>query len=254
MDQEIKVITDSEIQAYQKGLFEGRNESPLFAIIPIEILERKDLSANSKLLYAEIMALSKKSGKCYATNEHLAEILGLSKRSVPQLLKELSGTGLVVVSIKRDERGTYRNITVSCFNEGGHQSLTRGGIVKERGQKRNRQREIDNKTLSTDKVESVHGNPIINELVEHFQTTIQGSLDGTQHENRRYCFLLLKRFAKDFPTRNSGELVKLLITQGSGDKFHGKNLTNFKYLYYNAMKIVQSLKSDVNKNQITKIS
>src|SRR3990167_2729012 len=105
--------------AYERGLLEGRNESPLFAVIPVNILERTDLSANSKLLYAEIMALSKKSGRCYATNRYLAQTLGLKDRSIPQLLKELSGTGLVMISIKRNKEGTYRDIMVSFFSEGG---------------------------------------------------------------------------------------------------------------------------------------
>ena len=131
--------------AYEKGLQDGRNESPLFAVIPVSILENKNLSANAKLLYGEICALSKKSGKCYATNDYLGSVLGLKERSIPNLLKELSGNGLVFIDIERSKRGTYRNITVSFFNEGGHHSITRGGLAKERGLKRNRQIEIDNK-------------------------------------------------------------------------------------------------------------
>lgn len=119
--------------AYEKGLLEGRQEAGLFAVIPMAILENKTLSANAKLLYGEIMALSKKSGICFATNEYMAEMLGLSKASIPQLLRELSGCGLVLVDIKRSKKGTYRNITVSFFNQGGHCSSTRGGMAKEQG-------------------------------------------------------------------------------------------------------------------------
>src|SRR5256885_2262511 len=81
--------------AYEKGLLAGRQEIGMFAIIPVSILENKNLSANAKLLYGEIMALSKKSGKCYASNEYIAEMLGLKKSSIPGLLKELAGNGLV---------------------------------------------------------------------------------------------------------------------------------------------------------------
>jgi len=119
--------------AYEKGLLEGRQESGLFAVIPMSILENKNLSANAKLLYGEIMALSKKSGLCYATNEYMADMIGLSKRSIPQILKELSGCGLIFVDIKRSKKGTYRNILVSFFNKGGHRCRTMGGVVKERG-------------------------------------------------------------------------------------------------------------------------
>ncbi len=106
-------------RAYEQGLLEGRNESPLFAVVPISILENKTLTANAKLLYAGILALSKKSGKCYATNEYLANMLGIAGSSIRQLLKELKGQGLVIVSIKRSKKGTYRDIIVSYFSEGG---------------------------------------------------------------------------------------------------------------------------------------
>ena len=67
---EIKIINESGDEkmlwetigkpAYEKGLLEGRQEIGMFAIIPVSILENRNLSANAKLLYGEIMALSKK--------------------------------------------------------------------------------------------------------------------------------------------------------------------------------------------------
>jgi len=144
-ESQLPAVLDLIQQAYKAGLDIGRNESPLFAIIPMSILENKNLSANAKLLYGEIMALSKRSGKCYATNEHLSKVLGLKKTSIPNLLRELSGSGLVIIDIKRSKEGTYRDIMVSFFNNGGCSNLTRGGIANEQGQKRNRQKEIDKK-------------------------------------------------------------------------------------------------------------
>ena len=150
--------------AYEKGLLEGRQEPGLFAIIPMSILESKTLSANAKLLYGEIMALSKKSGKCYATNEYLSEMIGLSKTSMPQIIRELSGCGLILVDIQRSKKGTYRNITVSFFNKEGYSQITKGGIVKEQGQKRNRQKEIDKVSSSAIAV----GNEV-NEIIKLFE-------------------------------------------------------------------------------------
>jgi hypothetical protein len=232
-------------EAYEKGLLEGRNESPLYAVIPVSILERTDISANAKLLYAEIMALSKKSGKCYATNKHLASMLGLKERSITQLLNELSGTGIVIVSIKRSSEGTYRDMRVSFFDEGGHQSIARGGIVRERGQKRYKQIDINKKTITKVIEKPSYGNEDINELVKFLEVEIGGSLDGTQKENRQYCHLLLGRFKKDYP-------IQALIRGALTDSFHSKNIAGFKYLYYNAQKIIMSLKN--KKQNIIKIS
>lgn len=156
--------------AYEKGLLEGRQEAGLYAVIPISILENKNLSANAKLLYGEIMALSKKSGKCYATNKYIAEILGLSYRSIPNLLKELNGVGLIYIDIKRNKEGTYRNIIVSYFNDGVHRSFAMGGIAKLRGQKRNRQIEID-------KIKNGGINPPFREIIDYFIKSVEKSYD-----------------------------------------------------------------------------
>ena len=134
-----EAVMDLIQQTFKEGLRIGRNESPLFAIIPMAIMENKSLSANAKLLYGEIIALSKKSGLCYATNEHLGNVLGLKRESIPKLLKELSGNGFIIIDIQRNKKGTYRNITVSFFNDGGYGNIARGGMADQRGQKRNRQ-------------------------------------------------------------------------------------------------------------------
>jgi len=144
---QLEAVMDLIKQTFKAGLDYGRNESPMFAVIPMSILENKVLSANAKLLYGEIMALSKRSGKCYATNEHLANVLGLKRTTIPNLLRELSGSGLIIIDIKRDKKGTYRDIMVSFFSNGGCSNLTMRGIAKEQGQKRNRQIEINNKSI-----------------------------------------------------------------------------------------------------------
>ena len=167
-EEQHKAVIDLIKQTYKAGLDIGRNESPLYAVIPINIMENKDLSANAKLLYGEIMALAKKSGKCYATNEHLADILGLKKASIPNLLRELSGIGLIIVDIQRSQKGTYRNITVSFFNNGGHCSTTMGGIANKQGQKRNRQIEIDKiDNTSNSKELQVDENSELNEDIKN---------------------------------------------------------------------------------------
>ena len=126
-------------------------EPNFYAVIPMSILEKNTISANAKLLYAEITALSKKSGKCFATNEYLSERLGISKRTIPSLLKELKDNSLVLISIKKNKNGTYRDIFIlpnnnggaSLNNDGGYREITIRGIAKERYQKRNKQIESE---------------------------------------------------------------------------------------------------------------
>lgn len=116
------------------------------------------------------------------------------------------------------------------------------------------EKNVKNDNMSKDIVKTSHGDEDINKSIKYLEESIKGSLDGTQQENRRYCYLLINRFKKDYPTRQSAQLIQFLISRGLEDRFHSKNITNFKYLYYNAMKIIQSVKADLNKNTIAKIS
>ena len=83
----------------------------------------------------------------------------------------------------------------------------------------------------------------ITRSVEYFKKELGGTLDGSISENRRYASLLIGRLNKDYPNFNSEEQIRYLIDAGRKDGFHSKNLTNFKYLYNNSQKIIQSVKS-----------
>jgi DNA-binding Lrp family transcriptional regulator len=100
----------------------------MYAIIPVSILERQDLSANAKLLYAEIIALSKSNGKCYATNKYIANRLGLSSTSINRPLRELEAMGLVSVETTKSQRGTYRNIYPQRYIAGGGDAGQHHGV------------------------------------------------------------------------------------------------------------------------------
>jgi len=102
------------------------------------------------------------------------------------------------------------------------------------------------------KSQSSYGNKEINELIEFFKKQLGGSLDGSVRQNRRFAYLLINKFKKDYPDKDPIEGIKFLIQIGLKDDFHSKNLTNFKYLYYNAQKIIQSFKGRLNKIAIIK--
>jgi hypothetical protein len=78
-------------------------ENPnLFAVIPAQVRYDKNISANAKLLFAEITALSNKEGYCFASNNYFEEYLGLSTRSVQNVLKELKECGHIIIKVERD--------------------------------------------------------------------------------------------------------------------------------------------------------
>lgn len=76
-----------------------------FAVIPSEILVRKDLSANEKLLVGLVQSLSHQKGHCFASNSYMAECIGISASSVRQYLKSLEDKNIITRHLKKKESG-----------------------------------------------------------------------------------------------------------------------------------------------------
>ncbi len=102
---------------------------------------------------------------------------------------------------------------------------------------------LKEKKLRKQNKDGSFGNPDINECVSCLKEKLGGSLDGGIAINRRFAKLLLDKFHKDFPAHKPVDLVKRLIDAASADSFHAKNATGFKYLYFNAQKIIMSAKN-----------
>jgi hypothetical protein len=66
--------------------------------LPKEIYLHKGLTPTEKLLLAEINSFST-NGVCFASNEHFAEFLGVSKNHVSKLISKLSKMGFVSIEI-----------------------------------------------------------------------------------------------------------------------------------------------------------
>lgn len=104
--------------------------------------------------------------------------------------------------------------------------------------KDNIQKIIPNGTQTAISTSGEFGNKAINELVVYFEGKLGASLDQSRESNRRQCYNLLRRFAKDFPQQDSVMLVKRLIDLALSDDFHQRNATSFVYLQRNALKII----------------
>ena len=60
-----------------------------YAILPANVRYDKRLSDKSKLLFAEIMALTNKTGECWATNKYFADLYGVSTRTISTIINQL---------------------------------------------------------------------------------------------------------------------------------------------------------------------
>jgi hypothetical protein len=66
-----------------------------YAIISAEVRYDKNLTANSKLLYAEITALLNMNGECFATNKYFSSLYGKSIVTISKWVGELIKNGYI---------------------------------------------------------------------------------------------------------------------------------------------------------------
>ncbi len=81
-----------------------------YAIIPGNVRYNKQLSANVKLLYAEITALTNEKGYCWASNKYFADFFEVDARTIQRWLKTLADENYIKINI---ERNTTTNAVIS---------------------------------------------------------------------------------------------------------------------------------------------
>lgn len=74
-----------------------------YAVIPAPVRYDKELRPNAKLLYGELSALTVAKGYCWANNAYFAELFGLSKKTVGELIAQLAERGYIRTEVVRDE-------------------------------------------------------------------------------------------------------------------------------------------------------
>lgn len=73
-----------------------------YAVIPAEVRYNEKLTANSKLLYGEISALSNKKGMCWATNKYFADLYNVSEVSISKWVAQLIDQALIRTQTNHD--------------------------------------------------------------------------------------------------------------------------------------------------------
>ena len=81
--------------------------------MPLEILQDKSLNANEKLVLSIIKALDNSRG-CFAHNQYIADLIGLKKRSVSEIITNLKKKGYVNIEIQG-----YNSRTINVISKSG---------------------------------------------------------------------------------------------------------------------------------------
>lgn len=199
-----------------------------YAVIPADV-RYSNIPANAKLLYGEITALCNEKGYCWATNGYFAKLYKVKNETISRWASALQKQGFIRIEPNKS-KGFERRIFLSTYSQKSQGLLTKRSIAIDKKVKHN------NTVNTTSNTPTEYGKPSINELISFLEDKVL--MDGTKTQNRNYCNNLIKKMVKEFPARNSVELIKHVIELGLEDEFHSKNITGFKYIYYNISKLM----------------
>lgn len=175
----------------------------------------------------------------------LSKETGLTEQQVRTALNKLISTN----EITKETTNQYTIITITNYDkyQANNQQPNQRATNEQPTDNHSliKRRKISKRNISKDIRKPVQrGSSDINECVKYLEQKIGASLDGTVKENRQYCYNLLRKMKKDYPESDPVDNIKLLIETALKDKFHSKNSTGFKYLYYNTQKISVSFKKN----------
>lgn len=242
-----------------------------FTIIPNYIANHS--TAVDQALYLQMKKIvGEQEGICYASEKYFKQKLGVGSKALKKSIKYLldhnwiEDAGIKEIETKGGVQKTrlyivkdiwtmninyYKGVSESepLIDKGVSESNQRGVQKEAKGVAFEQQIRTINKNINNNistiveiQTQASGGDQQINQIIDFLKNTLGGTPDGTIKQNRRFAKLLLDKIKKDYPDKDPIIQIQALITFGLKDKFHGKNITSFKYLYYNCQKIIQSIK------------
>lgn len=102
-----------------------------YAIVPADVRYDKNICANAKLLYAEITALTDRTGICWAANDYFADLYQVDKKTISRWISQLNASGFIEVRLLKSQ-GNKREITihknVHTYTQNNHEVSTKKSI------------------------------------------------------------------------------------------------------------------------------
>ena len=99
-----------------------------YAIISAEVRYDKNITANAKLLYAEITALLNMNGECFATNKYFSNLYGKSVVTISKWIGELISNGYISSFYSYKEGTKEIDRRYLSILKGGIKENDKGGI------------------------------------------------------------------------------------------------------------------------------
>ena len=102
------------------------NKPSFYAIVPAFVRYDTNITANAKLLYGELTALSNKYGYCFAKNKYFADIYNVDVRTIRRWISELIKSGHVFTN-DNDDSDTRKIYIKQPQNVGEDKNVLGGG-------------------------------------------------------------------------------------------------------------------------------
>ena len=96
----------------------SEDKKSYYAIIPANVRYDKELTANAKLLYGEITALTNEKGYCWASNNYFADLYGVTPQAISRWVNILAKKGYVNIEYERKGKEiTQRKIFIAMYQQ-----------------------------------------------------------------------------------------------------------------------------------------
>lgn len=223
-------------------------EATYYALIPSNVRYDKDLSANAKLLYGEITALTNKSGCCWASNNYFCELYKVSKSTISRWLKQLKDKGYINIKLfyKEDSKEIEKRIiSIPTCNFNG---ILRENVEDDLYAKM--QVPYTQKDQDPIRKNATENNTSINIILEYFlRTNVFSKVNKLTDSRRKKLLLRIEEQGE--------ENIKKAIDIAANSAFlTGKNDRNWKmdfdWLIANDTNIVKILEGKYSNKQETK--
>ena len=109
-----------------------KDQPNYYAILTADVRYNENLSSSQKLFFAEITALTQKTGKCWASNGYFAKLYDVAKSTISSWVKALEEEGFINVSYQKDGKQIKKRIITLAHSQGvqkseqGSQKSSRG--------------------------------------------------------------------------------------------------------------------------------
>src|SRR3982751_4920743 len=142
-----------------------------FAIIPANVRYDKDLSANAKLLYGEITALTNALGYCWATNNYFSELYGIHEKSISRIISLLEKKGYIRTQVKKIGYKTERHIWLVTIDSNPNVTIDSNTSVDVDSNANVTTDSNPNVTLDSNEIVTIDSNPNVTQNNKHNNTS-----------------------------------------------------------------------------------